>query len=363
MKAANIQLKLILIITSFIFLSFLLQIIFQQPVAAVMKKVRIAVFPFNDIQSESLDMNIPALLRAELIRHDFIEIVPVKTIRRRLYEIEPSLLWTVERGNKKSSGIIWSLEPRIVEKVNRKVFADLSIYGDITRFGIKWKVISYILKQSVFTPSPEKSFTATGYSDDEIPDKIVKMADEIINWLKSKKVLNEAEEDIRRYMGNIYTYSIVLEKMKKHVSSFPNSIPLNAHILNLYLKEKEKYQGEIINVGSKIISLYDPSREEDTRYMLSLDIDPFEVTAKVYEERRDWENAINIRNNALKMFPYKIADHTIVLGRDHYFLAISLEKKGQKERALDNYKKAITFLPPYSKDFKQAKKKFDSLKK
>ncbi len=113
--------------------------------------------------------------------------------------------------------------------------------------------------------------------------------------------------------------------------------------------------------GLKIISLYDPSQEGDTRYLLSLSIDPFDAIAEVYEEEKAWENAIEIRNKALELFPYKPDSHKKGLGRDYYFFALSLKKEGYNAKALENYKKAMNYMSTSSKYFKQVKESIDTL--
>ncbi len=346
-------------IAFFVFLCLFVQGMLPQAADAHAEMVRIAVFPFNDIQSEAFDMNVAVVLRSELSRHDFIETVPVETIRERLYEIEPSYLWTEKRGRKKRGGILWRIEPEVVEEVRRKESSDFSIYGDLTRFRSRWRVDAYVLEGSDL--KPKTSFTTTGSRDEEIPDRLAVMAKEIVDWLMTGRVLDIAEEEIRHYMGGLYTYSVVLEKIKKHVDSFSESIPLHALLLDLYLKEKEKYQDEIIKAGLKIITLYDPSGEEDIRYLLSLNIDPFEVTARVYENKKDWNKAIDVRNNALKLFPYRVDNHKIALGKDHYLFALSLEKRGEKAKALENYRRALIYLPRFSEDYKQAKEGLNRL--
>ncbi len=313
-------------------------------------KIKIAIFPFNDIQSKSFDIRIPAVLDAELSKNEFIESVLVEVDREKIYEIEPSFLWTEKEDDEKIGGILWKIEPRVVEGINKRVSAEFSIYGDLTRFGNKWMIDVNIKKEKDLRP--KKSFTISGLKDEEIPERLKEVAKNIIDWLRNKNVLSEAEEDIRRYMGGLYTYAAVIEKITNRVDSFPESIPLRALLLDLYLKEKEMYHNEIMNEGLKIISLYDPSREEDTRYLLSISIDPFDTTAEIYEEERAWENAIEIRNKAMKLFPYRAENHKKRLGRDYYFFALSFEKRGQNEKALENYKRAMTYLQQDSGYFK-----------
>jgi tetratricopeptide (TPR) repeat protein len=359
-KCINLRTLLItclILLVSFVFATISCAVIYDTG------KIRIAVFPFNDVQSEYLDMSIPAVLRAELSRYDFIEIVPVEVIREKIYEIEPSFLWTEREGVVNTGGILWKMEPIIVEEVRENISAQISIYGDVVRFGDKWRIDAYISKKKIIGPEDSLNIASIdGLKYEEIPDKLKELAKEIAGLLKKDHVLSEAEEDIRRYKGGQYTYSTVIKKMEGHVNLYPKSIPLRALLLDLYLKEKEKNREKVINEGLKIINLYDPSREEDVRYLLSLSLDPFDAAAEAYEKKEDWKNAIYLRNKAVKLFPLGKTNHKNGLGHDHYFFALSLEMEGQNAEALESYRKATTYLQPNSTYYEAAVKGVERLK-
>lgn len=323
-------------------------------------RLRIAVFPFNDMNSKTLDLNIPLVLSSELSGYEFIEIVPVETITKRLYEIKPSLLWTEKNSGKERGGILWTIQPKVIEEVNKNVSAEFSIYGDLTRFGDAWRIDSYIIEGT--DSGKRKSFTITGLKDNEIPEKLSELAKLVTDWLREKNVLHEAEEYVRRYMGGTYTYPVVLEKMKGLVKSFPESIHLHALLIDLYLKQKPEYGEEIIQEGLKVISLYDPKKEDTTRYLLSLNLDPFDVIAEIYEDRLDLEKALSIRNKAIEIFPYRTGVHKEGLGKDCFLIAQIFEKKDQKSKALESYEKALSYLAPSSMYYKKATEGINRLK-
>jgi hypothetical protein len=322
-------------------------------------RLKLAVFPFNDMETKTLDTNIPVVLKSKLAEYEYLEIIPVETITRKVYEIEPSFLWTGKEGSEKKGGILWTIQPRIVEEVNKDISADMSVYGDMTRYGDRWRIDARIVEDG--NQEPLKVFTITGLRNEKIPGKLTELAGMIADSLKSKIVLHEAEEYIRRYMGGIYTYALTQEKIKGLVNSFPGSVPLRALLLDLYLKQKDKYAEEILREGLGIIEIYSPERGDDTRYLLSLNIDPFHAAAEIYEERQDWEHAIGIRENALKIFPYRDEMHKNGLGRDYYFSGVSLENTGQKTKALEKYKISLLYLKPSSEYFQKAEDRIKRL--
>lgn len=324
-------------------------------------KIRVAVFPFNDVRYKSLDMNVTAVLKAELFKHEFIDLVPVEIIREIMYEIEPSFLWTGMEGNEKRGGILWRIEPAMVEEIDRRVFADLYIYGDITRFGDRWRIDSYIVNKGMI--KPQRTVVITGKREDEIPEKLKGLAQEIMSGISDTNIVNMAEEDIKKYMGGTYTYTSVIERIKGRLDLLPYSIPLRSLLLDLYLREKDINRDMIMKQGLRIVELYDPSHEDDTRYLLSLSLDPFEAVAEIYEFRKEWKAAIETRIDALNVFPYNAKDHKDALGRDHFYLGLALEEKREEKEARDNYRKSVTYLPHDSEYYLKAKERIAALSK
>lgn len=325
------------------------------------KKIRVAIFPFNDLQSKSLNMGISSILKAGLSGHDYIETVPVEVVEQKIYELEPAYLWTKREGSTDSAEIAWAIEPKIVEEVEEMVSAQFSVYGDLIRFGSDWTVVAYILKERDL--NIRKSFTVKSSKEEELPERLKEVSKKIAEWLRRENILNEAEEEIRRYLGGLYTHSVALDKIKSLSDTVQESVPLHALLLELYLEKKKKYREKIIDEGLKIIDFYDPANDDDTRYLLSLNIDPYDAAADIYEGKRDWKSAIYLRHKARKLFPHMKDNHIGSLGRDYYFYARSFEKKGDNARALKNYRKAITYLSKSSEHYKRARNRIEVLKK
>ncbi len=262
------------------------------------EKTRLAVFPFKDTQSGRLEMKTSQLLEIDLGKHDFIEIVPLDIESNMIYEMEPSYMWTGIEGGKKQGGILWNIRSEVIEELRAGRDVSYLLFGSMAKTGKQWSLDVYLTR--TMNTTPVFSVSKTGSADEEIPEMLKGISLEIADWLKKESVLGEAEEDIRRYMGHMLSHSEVLQKMQKNVSSYPDSIPLRALLLDLYLKEKVQYRDQVMEEGLTIINFFDPSDGKDIRYLLSLNLDPFGVVAEVYEEKKDWLNAIELRNRALK---------------------------------------------------------------
>lgn len=346
-----------LVTAFFILLYFFLQLTDVMASENGAKKIRVAIFPFNDLQSNSLDTGLPSILKAGLSEYEFIETVPVETIKQKIYEIQPSSVWTKREGGTDSAGIIWRIKPQVIEEVQEKVPADYSVYGDLKRFGKTWTVIIYIMKERETNIS--KSFIINIVKEEKIPEGMHETSRKIAEWLKGENIVSEAEEVMRRHSGGLYTHSVALEKIKTLSNSYSDSVPLHALLLELYLARKDRYGEKIIYESSKIIDIYDPLNDDDTRYLLSMNIDPYDAAADIYEKREDWKKAISIRHKAEKVFPYSSDRHQKMLGKDYYFYAISFEKNGDNARAEENYGKAMNYLKPSSDYYHNAKDGYD----
>lgn len=349
-----------LILNLFISLSFVMAAAFPLTATAENGKVSLAIYPFNDVGRHSLDMNIPALFHAEFSGYAFIEIVPVEVIRNKIYEIEPQFMWTAKEDSVKKGGILWKIEPRVVEKINEAVNAQFSLYGDFTSSGESWTVDAFLIKDG--EAESARPFSLTGLKYDELQAKLTDMSNSIAGLLKGDAELSGAEEEIRKYKGGMDSYAEVIGKMKKHISAVPESVPIRALLLDLYLEDKNSNREEIVSNGLKIIEMIKAPDNTDTRYILSLALDPFDAVAVIYEQRQERDKAIAIRDKALRLFPYNFELHKEGIGRDYYYIAKSFEEKGNRQKAMDNYKNAVTFLQSSSPDYEQSMEGIDRLK-
>lgn len=324
------------------------------------KRVRVAVLPFNDITSSSINIKIASVFMAELSKTDFIDVVPLEIIRRNIMAIEPNFLWTEQRGIEKRGRIVWDVEPKVVEEIVFRTGADYTIYGSISWFNTKWKIDAYL---SDSDKNVIRVYSIYGDKEEEVPEKLENISKETILLLQRETIVKEAEEEVRRYLGGTYTLPIAIERVEILARSFYDSIPLHAILLNLYLKNKMGYKEKVIDTGLKIIKLYNPSNDRDTKYLLSLNLDPFDAVASGYEEKEELNKAVEIREKALQVFPLYTTRHKRGIGIAAYNLAKVYEQKGEKVKALQYYKKAILYLPSESNEFLSAKEKLNLIEK
>jgi hypothetical protein len=340
--------KMLTLLTAIVLLTVLLPL---RSESDNLNKITLAVFPFNDINQNSLDLNVSARLSAELSKQGNIKVVPLKMVTERLYEIEPSYMWTERERRSREGGIIWSITPTTIVQFRQNVDVDYTVHGDIWRYENSWKI------DSVITVSDDisftKSFSVSGESGD-LKEKLREMAERIEGWILRETTVKDAEEDVRSYLGGMYSLDFVIEEMQKRLRSFPDSIQVRALLLDLLRIEKRKYQDQIVTEGRKVIHLIDPSKESEIRYLLSLSLDPFDLVAGIFEMRHEWMNAIEIRRSALKLFPVRAAMHERELGKNYYRYAMVLEEDGKSSDAVKNYRLALRYLEPSSEFYKKS---------
>jgi tetratricopeptide (TPR) repeat protein len=327
----------------------LLCLLFIMPVSAeyLSDRTKLSVFPFRYPRSDSLNINISSALEREFAKYDFIEVVPLDIEDSEIYEIEPAYMWTGIEGAEKQGGIFWNIRRSLIEELRAERNVEFSVIGNVIKLGEKWDIEAHVIKLGLlFSKETRPSFTITTKIADreEIPAKISGMSAAIAEWLRGERVLGRAEEDVKRYLGRIVSHSDTVSAVESYVNEYPESIPLRALLLDLYLKERIKYQQKLLKEALTIIDLYTPRGKSDTRYLLSLSLDPFDVSAEAYEEIKEWDHAITIRNRALTEFPFKKMRHRERLARDHYFMGEAYEEKGHITKALEQYNWAIGYV-------------------
>ncbi|MCC6347878.1 MAG: tetratricopeptide repeat protein [Nitrospirales bacterium] len=305
-------------------------------------KIRITVFPFNDTSHREIDTRLSSVVQAELDTRDFIETIPPEVVRRVILEVEPSFGWAERRRFGTAAGVLWKIEPKMVERVSKKVRTDFAVYGDISRFDGKWVINAY---SAGVGGVAVKAFTLSGEGEEEIPAKLAQLAADIVVFLREETIVAEAEEEMRKFSGGIYSLPVAVGKMEKLVPSYRGALPLKALLLDLYLRDEAHYRKKIVPLASALIAQYDPAHEADTRYLLSLSLDPFAVLARAHEGEEEWAKALAVREKALQVFSFDEESHRRGIGLDAYALARFYEKKGRREQAVEYYRKALSFLP------------------
>jgi len=321
--------------------------------------VKVAVLPFHTPSPGDNGEAVATLISSVLSRNNFITVIPNEVIVTTLHDLSPALLWGEERGGERSGGLIWRVNDTLIVDVVAATSADYTIYGSLTRFGELWRIEATL--SSLSRGNSRRSFTATALADGEIPEKVEGIADEIVSAIEEDTVLIRAEELIRLYMAGIATYPATAERLDGLAAQSPDNFPLHLLILDYYMKDESDRRGEVLRLGERSVALYKSANEEELRYLRLYDLDPFDVTATEYEDRNQWESAISVRLEALRLLSTNLAAHRAALGLDYYHLARLHDEAVRSGEALDSYRNALEYLPQHSKEFPIATERVERL--
>lgn len=335
---------------------------FMQTVAFSEVKKKVTLFPFNDLSASQLDLKSTAIIEAELSKNGFLSIMPAKVVRQKVLYYEPAFLWTgqasgqttsqttTQTGNqnttqnttRQSGGILWNIHPRIIERVARGLSSDYSIYGDISVNNKKWEATARLSDNHA---NVLRTFTATADSQDKLYGELTRMGRRISAFFEEFTVVARAEDEVRRYLAGFYSIETIIGKIQEMALLYPDALPLRAILLDLYLKDKTAFSERIRPTAERIISIYNPTNGDDTRYLLSLYLDPYGVLAEYFEAREEWARAIEIREKALQDFSFFADEQKKGLGHAAFMLAQEFEQRRNKARAAEYYRKALAVLP------------------
>ncbi len=304
--------------------------------------LRLAFLPFQDTSSRNLDLKTPAMLKKALAGSKFLKFVPVEISTEKIYQIDPLILRTGLDGANKQGDIFWSIRPEIMTQVSSIPDADFLVSGILTGSGQEKTLYINVSERS---GSVREMAFHCNVPDSKTGDVCIdEMAGDISGWLYKIYALSEAEEYIRRYKGRIDTYDDTVRKLQVRLKALPGSIPIGGLLLDMYIEKRARHEDEIRAIGTGLIRDLEHAGPDDIRYLLSLSLHPFDGVAIQYEMDARWQDAVELREKALKVFPYWSGVHRTALGGDYFRIAEVLEEAGDAESALVSYRKSLRYL-------------------
>jgi hypothetical protein len=112
--------------------------------------------------------------------------------------------------------------------------------------------------------------------------------------------VESTEEEVRRYLGGLDDLRNAVGMIEYMSASYSDLLSLRAILLDRCMRDKGIYKDKIIPFASKIIELYSPYNDGDTRYLLSRYLHPYAVLAKGHEAKGDWKDAIDIFGKTMR---------------------------------------------------------------
>lgn len=295
------------------------------------------------------------LLRSELIKTGYFNVIERDETYETIVEFVPSDNFYIGgyRSNDTFSsdrrqdnadkwetthkgGIGWldmpiKIERHTIVKFAEKLDADFAITGTLNQFGEK---IRFDIEPiEVKCDRTIASLTADAEGFERLPDIVNSLALDVTKVCRRVNAQRDANNIISRYKQGLYTYEVTIQKLVELSSITPDSFAPPVTLLSIYI-ESPGMEKEIIAIGEKILTLFDPQQNEHLEILQSMGIDPFDEVAKAYEKRGDTDKVIETHSKAIKIYPFNTVAH-------YKKLAIAYNRRGLEQQHIEALQKAL----------------------
>ena len=307
------------------------------------RKLKVVVFPFKNNQDlNGLLQGIEDVMRSELIRSGYCTVVE----QERTYEfVKEAVLYNfikiedvdVETVLPKANivDLFAKVDLKMVIRVAERLKADFAIKGTLNQFGDKFRTDIEV----VHVKGKETLSALVGEceSKEKIPEMIEQLSQQIINVCEGANAQKEIDYIQSNYQQGNLTYKETSDRLKSLSSEMPGSFPIHCALFSHYLGHQEMKDG-LIEEGEDIINLFNPDNEEDLRCLSFLGIDPFCELANVYSAMGRLDNAIEVYNRAIQIYPMNHIKYYKQLGALY-------KLEGKSELAMNAFKQVLSMNP------------------
>lgn len=271
------------------------------------RKTTVVIFPFKyNCDSNCLVRGIEDVMQSELIRSGYFTVAE----QERTYEfVRESVLNNfikienvdVEAVLPKANivDLFARIDPKIIIQTAEKLKADFVIKGALNQFG-HWfradiEVIHVKTKKTLSVLVGECEF------EEEIPEVLEQLSDQTVNVCKGVNVQKEISYIQNSYQQGDLTYEETTDRLKNISSETPKSLPIHCALFSHYYGHQEM-RNSLIEEGEEIIKLF-AGDDEGLSCLSLLGIDPFYELANVYRDMGRLNNAIDVYNRAIMLYP------------------------------------------------------------
>lgn len=307
------------------------------------RKAKVVIFPFkNNLGLNGLIQGIEDVMRSELIRSGYFTVEE----QERTYEfVKEAVLYNfikiedvnVETALPRASivDLFASVDSKVVIRVAERLKADFAVKGAINQFGEKFRADIEVV--NVKAKETLSALVGECESKEKIPEIIEDLSQQIVNVCKGANVLKEIDYIQGNYQQGNLTYEEASDRLKSLSFEMPESFPIHCALFLHYLGHQEK-QDSLIEEGEEIVNLFNPDSDEDIRYLSFLGIDPFYELANVYSAMGRIDNAIEVYNRAIRVYPMNHIKYSRQLG-------ILYKREGKTELAINAFKQVLNMNP------------------
>ncbi len=310
------------------------------------KSYKIVVMPFRDYTQMNMEEMVPDVLRSIFTQSGYFEPVDREIIYEKISTAIPSNIikpddvtkdaggaWTVDQVD-----LLARLDTKIVKKFGRQLKADYVLKGNISLIGSTMRIDAELI--GVKAKKTLGSISVEG-SHEELSSGILKeLSYKIIDFCRNLNAYDDALSIIGMYNQGQYTFEVSEKKLKQILSVTNDAVGIRASLMVLYLSKINKEENaliedKVIEEGMKILTHLDQDFDENLLKVFSTSgIDPFDEIARILSKRGENEKAIEVYRKAIRVYPMNIAGHYKELG----FLYL---KSGSEDKAIDAFGKSL----------------------
>lgn len=271
-------------------------------------KKRVVIFPFKNYWDP--DRNIQGaedIIRSELIRSGYLTVAEQERVYEFMREAVLSNFIKIENVDVETVApranivdLFAHVKLKSVIQVAEKVNADFAIKGTLTQFGEKFRADIEVI--NVKEKNTETMLVGESEIKEKIPEMLEQIAQQAVNVCKRASIEEDIDDIQSSYQQGKLTYKETIERLRQLSDEMEGVFEIHCIIFSYYLGRPEMIN-DLIEEGEKVIHLFNANREEDMRCLSSLGIDPYYELANAYIIMGKLDNAIEVYNRAILVYP------------------------------------------------------------
>ncbi|GAX60061.1 hypothetical protein SCALIN_C05_0146 [Candidatus Scalindua japonica] len=310
------------------------------------RSYKIVVMPFRDYAQMNMEEMVPDVLRSIFTQSGYFEPVDREIIYEKVSTAIPSDMIKLENVTKGVNGA-WTtdqvdmmarLDTKTVKKFGRQLKADYVLKGNISLIGNTVRIDSELIR--VQAKKTVVSITVEG-NHEELSSSILKeLSVKITDFCRNINAYDDALNIISLYNQGQYTFDVSEKKLNEILSLANDAVGIRASLMVLYLskirnEENALIEDKVIEEGVKILMHLDQNYDENILKVFSTSgIDPFDEIARILSKRGENEKAIEVYRKAISVYPIHIAKHYEELGMLHL-------NNGSEDKAIEAFARSL----------------------
>ncbi|MCR4288758.1 MAG: hypothetical protein NUV86_00645 [Candidatus Scalindua sp.] len=310
------------------------------------RSYKIVIMPFRDYTQMSMEEMVPDVLRSLFMQSGYFEPVDREIIYETVSTEIPSNMAKLTDVTKGADGawttdkvyLMARLDTETVKKFGRQLKADYVLKGNISLIGSTMRIDAELV--GVNARKTLGSIAVEGSPEGLSSGLLKELSYKITDFCRNLNAYDDALSIISLYNQGQYTFDVSEKKLKEILSVTNDAVGIRASLMVLYLskirnEENVLLEDKIIEEGLKILMHLDQNFDENILNVFSTSgIDPFDEIARILSKRGDSEKAIEVYRKAISVYPMNIAGHYKELG-------LLYLNNGSEDKAIDAFEKSL----------------------